>query len=227
MVNSLNIDNANIMQLLMSAMQNASSSSAASSSTGIGSESTSSSGDALSSDFLNLLQKNFSEIDANEDSKLTEDEVTGYIDKNKPMGPPPGMMIEDADSTSSQSSEIAADEGASEMSAASGSESASKSNKVFDELDTNKDGVVSFDEVQAALEKTQTASGNPTGSDTSDSSDKKAQDVLSTVWSKLNASSNGSESLLQSLSKNIAEVYKNQSSSGNSSLLSSVMNMAI
>ena len=150
MVSNVNSDSSNLLQLLLSAAKSsaqsatATSSSASSSETGIGSVSSS---DSTQSDFLTFLQDNFNSIDSDKDSAISQKELDTYLEKNKsPMGPPPGLIIEDASSVGSASGNEL--EAVSSVSDSEESESTEAKQKVFDDLDTNKDGVVSQKEIE-------------------------------------------------------------------------------
>ena len=81
--------------------------------------------------------KVFSEMDTNEDDTVSQDELEGFMDKMQspppPMGQMPGM------NGSGQNSDT--------------SDDTDTSSKIFSEMDTNQDGTVSQDELEAFLDK--------------------------------------------------------------------------
>lgn len=188
-------DNNNLIQLLLEASKNASSSSK----TGSDSSSTSkvnSGGD----DFLSCLESNFTAADANYDSELSEKEISAFsklAGTQPPMGPPPGMMIEDAGATQESSED-------------------NPISSLISSLDKDKDGTLSIDEL--------TSSSDEQSSKTSDSKNG-FTDALSNILGN-GSSSSLSSSLNDLFSKKIQETYANSSMS-NSSIISSAMNYII
>lgn len=129
MVSAISNDQSELLKLLMS--QNQSSKST---------DKTNEASDASDTSFAGLLQSS----ESSEDSVL---EKLTSLQKN--VGMPAGMFIKDASSsTQSASSDASSSEGSSSSSGGTGGSGGSSS---YDTRDTNFDGVVSLEEMNAAL----------------------------------------------------------------------------
>lgn len=222
MISGVNNSNSNLMQLLLSAMKNNSNTHATSSSSSLSKDDITKVGSASQDDkngFLSCLQENFSKIDGNSDNQLSQDEIETYFKNNKPMGPPPGMFIQDMQSYDSQdkttqaSDSLASTEGNANKGKTHGKD---RLQKDFSELDTNQDGMVSQEELAAATVNSATKANQ--------SSNNNAKDVFASIFSNLN-NSNDFSKISEQFVKKLSDAYAKQGSSSN--LLSSVMNLAI
>ena len=147
-----------------------------------------------------LSEEEFSALDTNSDGSISTDELSSAYDKV---------------TSSSESSETMAS-----MPPPSGGASSSSSEEEYDELDTNKDGIVSQEEKNAAL--------GISSEDTISSSSSSNEDVKNTLKMlldtiKLNAQ-NSSENIDLSSFKNIMQMMNNQTN--NSELNSYVKNLS-
>lgn len=147
-----------------------------------------------------LSEEEFSALDTNSDGSISTDELSSAYDKV---------------TSSSESSETMAS-----MPPPSGGASSSSSEDEYDELDTNKDGIVSQEEKNAAL--------GISSEDTISSSSSSNEDVKNTLKMlldtiKLNAQ-NSSENIDLSSFKNIMQMMNNQTN--NSELNSYVKNLS-
>lgn len=147
-----------------------------------------------------LSEEEFSALDTNSDGSISTDELSSAYDKV---------------TSSSESSETMAS-----MPPPSGGASSSSSEEEYDELDTNKDGIVSQEEKNAAL--------GISSEDTISSSSTSNEDVKNTLKMlldtiKLNAQ-NSSENIDLSSFKNIMQMMNNQTN--NSELNSYVKNLS-
>jgi Ca2+-binding EF-hand superfamily protein len=147
-----------------------------------------------------LSEEEFSALDTNSDGSISTDELSSAYDKV---------------TSSSESSETMAS-----MPPPSGGASSSSSEDEYDELDTNKDGIVSQEEKNAAL--------GISSEDTISSSSTSNEDVKNTLKMlldtiKLNAQ-NSSENIDLSSFKNIMQMMNNQTN--NSELNSYVKNLS-
>lgn len=145
---------------------------------------------SLSSDEVSLLSSDeFSALDTNSDGTISTDELSSAFEQvassGTPPPPPPSGGGQMASSSSSSSSEE------------------------YDELDTNKDGVVSQEEKNAAL-----GISSSDTSTTSTSSNQETKDSLKLLLDtiKLNAQ-NSSDELNLSSFKNIMKMVNNQNNS--------------
>ena len=146
---------------------------------------------SLSSDEVSLLNSDeFSALDTNSDGTISTDELSSAFEQvasETPPPPPPSGGGQMASSSSSSTSE-----------------------EEYDELDTNKDGVVSQEEKNAAL-----GISSSDTSTTSTASNQETKDsiklLLDTI--KLNAQ-NSSDELNLSSFKNIMKMMNNQSNNG-------------
>ena len=162
-------------------------------------------------DFLNCLQANFNKVDANSDKTLSKDEVQAFMKENKPMGPPPGMVIEKMEGSDTNSAQSIGKY-------ANGKEAADAADKTkleeafedyMKKLDKNEDGVISEEELEAAkAEKTKNDSTKKT-------------DALSDIWKQFSGS-DLSKNLMTQFSKKATEIY-NSAMSGNT--ISNVANI--
>lgn len=228
MISSVNNSNSNLMQLLLAAMKNSSSTTAADStgssvtSSTDGSSSVNSSDQAGEKGFLSCLQDNFSKIDSNTDGQLSKDEIGTYMKNNRPMGPPPGMVIENMQSNDSQSIDAKPID---DVASTDSNKSAGKAHhghrlqKAFDELDTNQDGTVSKEELAAAITNNVNGSTDQTSGKNSDNS---ISEVFDSIFSKLSSSSDSTK-MIEQFAKKLTDAYGKQG--GN--LLSSALDLAI
>ena len=145
---------------------------------------------SLSSDEVSLLSSDeFSALDTNSDGTISTDELSSAFEQvassGTPPPPPPSGGGQMASSSSSSSSEE------------------------YDELDTNKDGVVSQEEKNAAL-----GISSSDTSTTSTTSNQETKDSLKLLLDtiKLNAQ-NSSDELNLSSFKNIMKMVNNQNNS--------------
>jgi Ca2+-binding EF-hand superfamily protein len=145
---------------------------------------------SLSSDEVSLLSSDeFSALDTNSDGTISTDELSSAFEQvassGTPPPPPPSGGGQMASSSSSSSSEE------------------------YDELDTNKDGVVSQEEKNAAL-----GISSSDTSTTSTASNQETKDSLKLLLDtiKLNAQ-NSSDELNLSSFKNIMKMVNNQNNS--------------
>ena len=145
---------------------------------------------SLSSDEVSLLSSDeFSALDTNSDGTISTDELSSAFEQvassGTPPPPPPSGGGQMASSSSSSSSEE------------------------YDELDTNKDGVVSQEEKNAAL-----GISSSDTSTTSTSSNQETKDSLKLLLDtiKLNAQNSSDELNLNSF-KNIMKMVNNQNNS--------------
>lgn len=217
MVSGVNQNDPNLLQLLLSSLKNGSSTS------GIGSNAGASNGDlsgigsiakSAKNSFLNCLQDNFSKIDANSDGQLSQDEIGTYFKNNHPMGPPPGMFIENmSNDQTSQTQANSIDDKDSKI----GEHLKKRLQKAFDKLDTNQDGTISKDEVNAFISSLGTQSTNSKVATN-------AADAFSSVFKNLSASGSVSN-LIEQFTKNLSNTYGSQSSVSN--LLSSAHSFSI
>ncbi len=145
---------------------------------------------SLSSDEVSLLSSDeFSALDTNSDATISTDELSSAFEQvassGTPPPPPPSGGGQMASSSSSSSSEE------------------------YDELDTNKDGVVSQEEKNAAL-----GISSSDTSTTSTASNQETKDSLKLLLDtiKLNAQ-NSSDELNLSSFKNIMKMVNNQNNS--------------
>ncbi len=157
---------------------------------------------SLSSDEVSLLSEDeFSALDANSDGTISTDELSSAFEQVASSGTPPPAG------------------GGGQM--ASASSSSSTSEEEYDELDTNKDGVVSQEEKNAALGISTTDSTSSTTTASNQDTKDSLKLLLDTI--KLNAQ-NSSEELDLSSFKNIMKMMNNQNN--NSELNSYVSNLS-
>lgn len=220
MVSGINQNDPNLMQLLFSSLQNGSSTSGIGSNAGSSQDNLSSIGSAAQSaenPFLNCLQDSFGKIDANSDGQLSQDEIATYFKNNQPMGPPPGMVIENSQSDNSKDSTNSLEGKIHKI----GAHFKHKLEQAFDKIDTNQDGTISKDELESfvsGLGTQSSSSTSSTGTTTGTTAGTAAADAFSSVFKNLNASGSVSN-LIDQFAKNIANTYGSQSSLSN--LLSS------
>lgn len=220
MISGINNGQSNLMQLLLSAMKGGSSTSstdATSSSSQNDLSSIGSSEKSQDSGFLSCLQDNFSKIDGNNDGQISKDEIGTYFKNNRPMGPPPGMVIEGQDPTAATTSDDSVDS-ISSTEHKGRAHGKGKLEKAFNQLDTNQDGTLSKEELEAATTNTATQTANQT------STGNEVADAFSAIWDKVN-STGSLTNLIDQITKNLASSYATQSASGaaaNSSLSLSV-----
>lgn len=215
MISGVGKNDQSLMQLLLSAMKN---SSGLSNASGVSKDDLGSvtSVGGKEDEFLDCLKSNFDKIDADSDSQLSFDEIASYTKDNRPMGPPPGMFIENMDVYSNtQSKETQDTSVASSKGEAASTKSVNSFEQTFDELDTNKDGKVSQEELEAVL-------SNKT-LDSAQSSENKLSDVFSSILDKIDGPGN-SKNILEQITKKLSQAYGSQ---GVSSLLSSAVDLAI
>ena len=146
---------------------------------------------SLSSDELSLLSSDeFSALDSNGDGSISTDELTSAVEQvasnqGTPLSAPP---------------------------AGGGGQTASTSStEEYDELDTNKDGIVSQEEKNAALGISSSTSSTTTSTSTSNQDVKDSLKLLLDTI-KLNAQ-NDSENIDLSSFKNIMKMMNNQNNS--------------
>lgn len=204
MISGINSEDNNLLQLLLQASKKTSSSNTSSSQ----------SSDALSSsstvnsdgdDFLSCLQSNFSSADSNYDSELSDNEIESFSKlsgMNPPMGPPPGMFIEDATQGTSSTSESSENNSISSL---------------ISSLDTDGDGTLSLDELTAKTNETSSDSETTTNGFTDKLSDFLGSSAGSDLASKMS----------NFLGQKAQEIYSNSSLLNNSSLLSSAMSHVV
>ncbi len=157
---------------------------------------------SLSSDEVSLLSEDeFSALDANSDGTISTDELSSAFEQVASSGTPPPAG------------------GGGQM--ASASSSSSTSEEEYDELDTNKDGVVSQEEKNAALGISTTDSTSSTSTASNQDTKDSLKLLLDTI--KLNAQ-NSSDELDLSSFKNIMKMMNNQNN--NSELNSYVSNLS-
>ena len=147
-----------------------------------------------------LSEEEFSALDTNSDGSISTDELSSAYDKVTSSSESSGTMAS--------------------MPPPSGDASSSSSEEEYDELDTNKDGIVSQEEKNAAL--------GISSEDTISSSSTSNEDVKNTLKMlldtiKLNAQ-NSSENIDLSSFKNIMQMMNNQTN--NSELNSYVKNLS-
>ena len=148
---------------------------------------------SLSSDEVSLLSEDeFSALDANSDGTISTDELSSAFEQvassGTPPPPPPSGGGQMASSSSSSTSE-----------------------EEYDELDTNKDGIVSQEEKNAALGLSTTTDSTSSTTTTSNQDTKDSLKLLLDTI-KLNAQ-NSSEKLDLSSFKNIMKMMNNQNNS--------------
>ena len=103
--------------------------------------------------FLKALSDNFDKIDSDSNGQLTQSEIQASKPQ-QPMGPPPGMSIEDL--TTSANTDGTDGLSKDELASVDSSSDAGQANFIknlqdnFDKIDTNKDGELSADEIKAA-----------------------------------------------------------------------------
>lgn len=150
---------------------------------------------SLSSDELSLLSSDeFSTLDSNGDGSISTDELSSAVEQvasnqgTPPSAPPAGG-------------------GGGQMASTSSSEE-------YDELDTNKDGIVSQEEKNAALGISSSTSSTTSSASTTSTSNQDVKDNLKLLLDtiKLNAQ-NSSESIDLSSFKNIMKMMNNQNNS--------------
>ncbi|MCG3717963.1 hypothetical protein L5F50_02105, partial [Aliarcobacter butzleri] len=148
-------------------------------------------GDSLlsSSEVSLLSEEEFSALDTNSDGSISTDELSSAYD-------------EVASNIQSSSSSRPASGGGGAVA------SSSDEDEEYDELDTNKDGVVSQAEKDAAL---------GTSSETTTSSTSSMQDTLKMLFDtiKTNSSTSNSEDLKLSSFKNLMQMMNNQTNNTN------------
>lgn len=188
MVSNVNADNNDVMQFIVNSMRGTS---AANAGQNIGAANASGSSSATKSDFLSCLENNFSKLDSDKNGQISKDELTNYVKNQKPMGPPPGLNIENSDSTNSTQRSKFSD----------------TLSSVVDSLDTNKDGSLSMDELSSA----QNSSSQTANNSSSQSSSSNSTDALATAWKKLSSSDTAKE-IFQKLQHKLSDVYKNNGS---------------
>lgn len=180
MVSGINTENSNILQLFLSAIGQGS---AANSTNGLSQSAIESIGSKNSPEngFLNCLQENFDSIDADSDDQLSLSEIDDYMKNNPPpMGPPPGLFIENMNSQN-QTENTGTNSNSTDS--LSSSTNSNPFEKTFDELDTNKDGKVSQEELEAALSSfDKAADSGQSGSSSS------VIDAFASIFEKLNSS---------------------------------------
>lgn len=118
--------------------------------------------------FLQSLNDQFSTLDTDQNGQLSSDEISKAKptqQQDAPMGPPPGMMIEGLDSSSSTSS----------SSDSSSSDTYSDLlnslvDSITSSLDTNKDGTVSLEELQNAISGGKSDNATDSSATTADAS---------------------------------------------------------
>lgn len=201
MISGVNTENASLMQLLLASMRNSSALSA-----NKDSETTDligSSDKAPKSDFLTCLQNKFSSIDSDSDSSISKDEFDNFMVSNKPMGPPPGLEIKDLVSPVDNNSK------------AGGVKKGA--DKIFDELDSNKDGVVSKEELADAMSE-----GSVKASAANSSAGSK--DAFTTVFQQF-LNSDKSNTLINEFKQKLSDMYKNSNMANG--LVKSALDLAL
>lgn len=219
MISGVSNGNSDLMQLLLSAMKNGSSTGSSTSSSGISQDelnSVETTGKSGKGDFLSCLKENFSKIDSDSDSKLSKEEMDAYFEKNKPMGPPPGMFIENMNSYNpTESSEL------SESKETEGQGSKDKvkpsAEEVFSKLDINKDGVISIEEIAEASKGKEDFTENKEDG-------KSVADVFSSIFDKISNSTESGKAFEQ-FTRKLAGAYSKTGLS--SDTLKSVLDMAV
>ncbi len=178
---------------------------------------------ALGDDFSSLIM---SQYDSNGDSSLSSDEVSLLSDEEFSSLDKDSDGSITAEELSSAFEQVASASGTTQStpppSGGRGGSGASLSEEEYDELDTNKDGVVSQEEKDVAL-------GISTNSETSSTTTASNEDTKNTLkllldTIKLN-SQNNSEELNLSSFQNIMKMMNNQSN--NSDLNTYVSNLSI
>jgi len=185
--------------------------------------------DVGGANFLSSLQKNFDKIDSDSDGQLTDGEIEAAKPKGPPMGPPAGMFIEDMISYDTDSTTGLSKDELSAISSDDEGESNFISNLTndFDKIDTNSDGQLAQDEIEAAK-----PDGPPPGpppqmssedsSDDSTSSSSFNSDLLSYFTNSNSSDSTSSSSLssnwLSYFTTQYLSSYQNNISSLTSSL---------
>lgn len=186
-------------------------------------------GDKGEKGFIKALTANFDKIDSDTNGQLSSEEINAAKPHKGPMGPPPGLSIEemfsanDTDGTSGLSSEeLASVDTGDDMGAANFIKNLTKD---FDKIDTNQDSQLSKEEIDAAKPQ-----GPPPGN----------RGEGHTADNNGNSESNFSEfkeklgDLTGYLFKQLVEAYKNNESeiksamtSGLNSGLNSVLDLAV
>lgn len=146
---------------------------------------------SLSSDELSLLSSDeFSALDSNSDGSISADELSSAVEQvasnqgTSPSAPPAG--------------------------GGGGAQASTSSSEEYDELDTNKDGIVSQEEKDAALGISSSTSSTTSTSTSNQDVKDSLKLLLDTI--KLNAQ-NSSENLDLSSFKNIMKMMNNQNNS--------------
>jgi Ca2+-binding EF-hand superfamily protein len=116
-----------------------------------------------------VSQDSFSQVDANGDGQITAEELLGFLKANRPS-PPPFSSPESGGASHSRSAGEAATSGNGSANVAD----SGLSDSDFSVMDTNKDGVVSLEELVAYLQANPTAASQQ-GTETSDTSGTGAQ----------------------------------------------------
>ncbi len=230
MVSSISSDsNADYLQQLMAQMMANMNATNADSKTGVSKSELSSidtGDDKGGSGFLKALSANFDKIDTNGDGQLSKDEIGALIPPKQPMGPPPGMSIENM--LSSNDTDGTAGLSKDELSSIDTGSDTKEANFVknltdnFDKIDTNKDGQLSTDEIKASRPK---GGGHHHKEESADSSS-----TTTSTDTNTSESTSSTESTLSKLSdyfvKQLLNAYQKNASSLGSNLASS-LNVAI
>lgn len=187
MVSSLSSSNSSYLQELMAQMMNKMSAADTDGTAGLSKTelSTIDTGDDQGGNgFLKALQNNFKKMDTDGNGELTSEEFEAAKPPKGKMGPPPGMSIENLTSTGDKDGV----EGLSkdELSSINTNDKNGTANLIdnlienFDALDTNQDGQLSAEEIQAEKpeEPTKKAESATSGSTQDDSAFENAKDQI-------------------------------------------------